>query len=182
MIAAITDRICRLFSLLMVACLVAMVAMVFGNVVLRYGFNSGITVSEELSRWLFVWMTFLGALVALSGRKHLGTNALVSRLPPWGRRVCFGVSRLLMLGVCWLIVKGGWQQTVINLETTSAVMQASTALLYVSAVVFGALAAFVLLQELWRLLSGQVTAAELTGVAASEDGPHGVSNPGERNA
>ena len=48
-------------------CLALMVVMVFGNVVLRYGFNSGITVSEELSRWLFVWMTFLGAIVALRG-------------------------------------------------------------------------------------------------------------------
>ena len=39
-----------------VLALVAMVIMVFGNVVLRYGFNKGITVSEEVSRWLFVWM------------------------------------------------------------------------------------------------------------------------------
>ena len=45
--------------------LAVMVVLVFGNVVLRYGFNSGITVSEELSRWLFVWMTFLGAIVGL---------------------------------------------------------------------------------------------------------------------
>jgi hypothetical protein len=43
------------------ACLAAMVVLVFGNVVLRYGFNSGIAVSEELSRWLFVWLTFMGA-------------------------------------------------------------------------------------------------------------------------
>ncbi len=45
-----------------------MAVLVFGNVVLRYGFNSGITASEELSRWLFVWMTFLGAIVAM--RRH----------------------------------------------------------------------------------------------------------------
>ena len=45
-----------------------MVLLVFGNVVLRYGFNSGITVSEEVSRWLFIWGTFMGAIVAL--REH----------------------------------------------------------------------------------------------------------------
>ena len=39
----------------------AMLAMVFGNVVLRYAFNSGITVSEELSRWAFVWMIWTAA-------------------------------------------------------------------------------------------------------------------------
>jgi TRAP-type C4-dicarboxylate transport system permease small subunit len=178
MLIALTDRISRLFSLLMVICLAAMVTMVFGNVVLRYGFNSGITASEELSRWLFVWMTFLGAFVALRGRKHLGTNVLISRLPLPGRRVCFGLSRLLMLAVSCLIAKGGWQQTLINVETTSAVMQASTALLYVNAVVFGVLAAVVLLHDLWQLFTGQIPPAELAGVAESENMPHGLSDRG----
>ena len=63
-----------------------MVVLVFGNVVLRYAFNSGITVSEELSRWLFVWLTFLGAIVALREHGHLGTEVLVSRLGPRGRQ------------------------------------------------------------------------------------------------
>src|SRR3954469_11996091 len=58
MLQSVLDRFCRLLSLVMVASLFLMVVMVFGNVVLRYGFNTGITVSEELSRWLFVWMTF----------------------------------------------------------------------------------------------------------------------------
>jgi len=57
-----------------------MVVLVFTNVVMRYAFNSGITISEELSRWLFVWMTFMGAIVALRERAHLGTDTLVSRL------------------------------------------------------------------------------------------------------
>ncbi|NDY93911.1 TRAP transporter small permease, partial [Ideonella livida] len=48
-----------LIEQLMVGLLAVMVVLVFGNVVLRYAFNSGITVSEELSRWAFVWLTFL---------------------------------------------------------------------------------------------------------------------------
>src|SRR5690606_26987322 len=100
------DLICRLFSFLMVVCLLAMVLMVFGNVVLRYGFNSGITVSEELSRWLFVWMTFFGALVAIRKRAHLGTDMVVTRLPPAGKKACFLVTHVLMLGICWLMFRG----------------------------------------------------------------------------
>ncbi len=42
----------RLLRLLIVLCMIGMVVMVFGNVVLRYAFNSGISVSEELARWL----------------------------------------------------------------------------------------------------------------------------------
>ena len=57
---------CRLIGYLMAAMLALMVVLVFGNVVMRYAFNSGFTLSEELSRWLFVWLTFLGA----PGHRH----------------------------------------------------------------------------------------------------------------
>ena len=56
----ILDGYCRFLEWLIALALAVMVVLVFGNVVLRYGFNSGITVSEEVSRWLFVWLTFWG--------------------------------------------------------------------------------------------------------------------------
>ena len=168
MVEQLIDRICRLFAVTMVLCLASMVVMVFGNVVLRYGFNSGITVSEELSRWLFVWMTYLGALIALRNRAHLGTDALVSRLPLAGRKLCFVVAHLLMLAVCWLMLVGGWKQTVINARTTSAVMEAPLAWLYASGVVFALLAAIVIAHQLWQLVTGRPAAADLIGATDSE--------------
>jgi TRAP-type C4-dicarboxylate transport system permease small subunit len=169
MVQKCIDLLCRFFGLLMVACLALMVVMVFGNVVLRYGFNSGITVSEELSRWLFVWMTFLGSVVALRNHAHLGTDALVSRLPPAGKKACYVLAHLLMLYMCWLMGRGGWQQTVINYGTTSAVMEASMAWFYVSGVVFAALAGLIILHELYKLLAGRLAEEELVAVAESDD-------------
>ena len=78
--AKIVDGYFSLLRLLIVLCLAAMCVLVFANVVLRYAFNTGITVSEELSRWLFVWMTFLGAIVAMREHGHLGMDSLVARL------------------------------------------------------------------------------------------------------
>jgi len=167
------DRICTLFGFLMVACLGLMVLMMFGNVVLRYGFNSGITVSEELSRWLFVWMTFLGAIVAVRNHAHLGTDALVGRLPRNGKKACFVAAHVLMLLMCGLMLRGSWQQAVINYETASAVMQASMAWLYLSGIVFAILAALIIVHELWQLLTGRLDDTQLVGVAESEDVPHG---------
>jgi TRAP-type C4-dicarboxylate transport system permease small subunit len=167
------DMLCRFFGLLMVVCLALMVVMVFGNVVLRYGFNSGITVSEELSRWLFVWMTFLGAVVAVRRHAHLGTDALISRLPPVGKKACYVLAHLLMLYMCWLMGRGAWQQTVINYGTTSAVMEASMAWFYVSGVVFAVLAGLVILHELVKLLTGRLAEEELVAVAESDDMPTG---------
>src|SRR5881628_3764573 len=113
----------HVLKFIVVLCLAVMVVLVFGNVVLRYGFNSGIAVSEELSRWLFVWMTFLGAVVAVRKHAHLGTDTLVSRLPPAGKKACYVAAHLLMLYMCWLMAQGGWQQAVINYATSSAVME-----------------------------------------------------------
>ena len=174
MVQKLIDQICRLFSFLMVICLALMVAMVFGNVVLRYGFNSGITVSEELSRWLFVWMTFLGAVVAVRNHGHLGTDMLVAKLPLAGKKACFIAAHLLMLAMCWLMAKGGWPQTVINYGTTSAVMEVSMAWFYASGVLFAALAALIILHELFKFATGTLAEADLVGVIESEDVPHGA--------
>jgi TRAP-type C4-dicarboxylate transport system permease small subunit len=167
------DHLCTLFGFLMVACMGLMVVMVFGNVVLRYGFNSGITVSEELSRWLFVWMTFLGAIVAVRNHAHLGTDALVTRLSRRGKKTCFVAAHVLMLLMCGLMFRGSWQQAVINYDTSSAVMQASMAWLYLSGMVFAILAALIIAHELWQLATGRLDDAQLVGVSESDDMPHG---------
>ena len=168
MLDILIDRMCRLFGVLMVIALALMVLMVFGNVVLRYGFNSGITVSEELSRWLFVWMTFLGSIVALHRRAHLGTDMLVARLPLAGRKACFLVAHALMLYLCWLMAQGAWRQTVINHETLSPVMEASMAWFYGSGVFFAVLAGLVIALEFWRVASGRLSVDDLAPAESAE--------------
>ncbi len=163
---------CRLLSWLMALSLAIMVVLVFTNVVMRYAFNSGITESEELSRWLFVWMTFMGAIVALRERAHLGTDTLVARLSPAGKKLCLGLGHVAMLYMCWLLLQGSWQQAVINLSTTSAVMEASMAIFYGSGVVCAVLGGLILLHEFFRLLTGRLSDAELVGIRESEDVPH----------
>ena len=133
MIQGLLNGCCRMLEAVIAMCLAVMVVLVFGNVMLRYGFNSGITLSEELSRWLFVWMTFMGAIVALKEHGHLGTDMLVSRLGSRGKKFCLGLSQLLMLFVCWLLLKGSFEQAKVNYGSTSAVMEVSMAcLLYTS--------------------------------------------------
>ena len=68
------DLFFRFLELLIVVAMVAMVGMVFGNVVLRYGFNSGIDISEEMSRYCFIWLTYVGAIVAMRDKAHVGVD------------------------------------------------------------------------------------------------------------
>ncbi len=167
------DRCCRVLEAAIAFCLALMVVLVFGNVFLRYAMNSGITLSEELSRWAFVWMTFLGAIVALKEHGHLGTDMLVSRLGPFGKKICLAASYLLMLFACWLLFKGAYDQALINLDSTSAVMEASMAWLYVPGILFAVLGGLILLVEFIRLLTGQVRDEDLVMIQESEEAPHG---------
>ena len=166
------NQFCKLLDGVIAAMLALMVVLVFGNVVLRYGFNSGINLSEELSRWLFVWMTFLGAVVAVNERGHLGTDMLVGRLGPTGKRICLGLGYVLMLFVCWLLLKGSWEQMKVNLDSTSAVMQVSMAWFYGAGAAFAMLAGVMLLRDLLKLLTGRVKDSELMMIQESEDKPH----------
>ncbi|MBN9429589.1 MAG: TRAP transporter small permease [Burkholderiales bacterium] len=161
--------VCRFLEGLIALALAIMVVLVFGNVVLRYGFNSGITVSEELSRWLFIWLTFLGATVCLKDNAHLGTDILISRLPPLGRKTCLVVGHLLMLWILWLLLTGAWEQTKLNLDVHAPVTGLSVGFFYSSGIVFAILSSALLLFNLWNLFTGQLKDDQLVMVQESEE-------------
>jgi len=170
MLARAIDLYCRLTKVLAVACLALMVVLVFGNVVLRYGFNSGIVVSEELSRWLLVWLTFFGAIVALREHKHLGVDTLVQRLPRPLKLTCFIVSYLLMIYASYLLMNGSWQQMLITAGDRAPATSLSVGIFYASGVVFGTSALVILLHDLLRVLLGRASESELIAVRESEEG------------
>lgn len=144
----------RLINFLIAILLALMVVLVFGNVVLRYAFNSGWSVSEEVARWLFVWITFLGAVLALAERSHLGTDILTRIMPRWAQKLCQVVGYVMMLYVTWLVFEGSLAQTEINWDVTAPTTGASVAVFYASGVVFAVSAALILLRELVRALVG----------------------------
>ncbi|MDO4904964.1 MAG: TRAP transporter small permease [Lautropia sp.] len=151
--------------------LMVMVVLVLGNVALRYGFNSSITISEELSRWAFVWMTFLGALIALRERAHIGVDVVISRLGPSGRRVCQVLGHLLMLYVCWLLLEGSWAQTEINWEVAAPSSGLSMRYFYGAGVLFSVLALPLLLYDLFRGLKETPAGVAGSGDRGGEDEP-----------
>jgi TRAP-type C4-dicarboxylate transport system permease small subunit len=165
----IVEAYFHLLKIAITLCLAVMVVLVFGNVVLRYGFNLGITVSEEISRWLFVWLTFLGAIVAMREHGHLGVDTLVKRLPASGKKICLVASQLLMLYATWLFLQGSWEQTQINLDVKAPVSGLSMGLFYGVGIVFAVSAGLILLYDLYRVLSGKLREEELVMVKESEE-------------
>jgi len=167
--ARFLDLYCTLLKGIIVACLAAMVVLVFGNVVLRYGFNSGITISEELSRWLLVWLTFLGAIVAMREHAHLGVDTLVRMLPAYGKRICFVINYGLMLFADWLLLSGSWRQTIINIDDRAPATGLSLGIFYGVGVIFGVSAGIILIYDLYRVITGQASEEDMVAVRDSEE-------------
>lgn len=146
-------RLEKTAHVLMAGCLAVMALAVFVNVVLRYGFGSGIAASEELSRLLFVWMVFLGAAAAYPAGEHMAFTSLAGLLAK--RRAAFALLtalvRVLVLAACAMLGWGAWQQVVVGLGSHSVVPGYSAALLPLPAllcsVAIGAMALLELLQR-----------------------------------
>ncbi|WP_370314030.1 TRAP transporter small permease [Sagittula sp.] len=119
------DGFFRLLEVLLVLLLAGMTIMVFANVVLRYGFGSGIDVSEELSRFFFVWLIFLGAIVAMRHNMHMGFDLVVTTVRPPVRRALLTLANGLVLAVCVMVFVGTVQQFHVNATNIAPVTRMS---------------------------------------------------------
>ena len=163
------DAFFKLLEFLVVACLVAMVIMVFGNVVLRYGFNSGISVSDEMSRYCFIWLTYIGAMVAMREKGHLGVDTLVRRLPVGGKKLCFFLSEVLMLGCNALFFLGTWKMHDLQVTNISVVVGIPMIWIYGIGYITAAVMGIMNLHKLALLLTGRLAESDLVMVVESED-------------
>jgi TRAP-type transport system small permease protein len=143
----------KLVEGLMALDLIIMVALVFSNVVARYGFGSGFAGAEELARLLFVWMVFLGAILGLRRRAHLGVELVQQRLPRWARRGSAILSHLLILYALWLFLAGSWNQTAIGMNTRSTVLHYPNAIMSSAGLVCAASMMLMVLANLWAILA-----------------------------
>jgi len=164
----------KLAEMLLVTMLAIMVIMVFGNVVLRYGFNSGIISSEELSRYLFIWITFLGAIIAFRENAHLGLDTVVRLLPTSGKKIFFALSNVLMLGCCMLMFYGTWKQHGINATTRSPVTETPMIWVYGVGYIASVAMGLMIVGKLVGVARGKFADDDLIQVQDSEDtaAPH----------
>jgi TRAP-type C4-dicarboxylate transport system permease small subunit len=165
----VIDLFFKLLEFLVVVCLVAMVIMVFGNVVLRYGFNSGISISDEMSRYCFIWLTYIGAMVAMRDKGHLGVDTLVRRLSLGGKKLCFFLSEVLMLCCNALFFWGTWQMHELQVTNISPVVGISMIWIYGIGYVTASAMAVMNLNQLFLLFTGQLNEDDLVMVVESED-------------
>ncbi len=97
-------------------CLGVMSVTIFAQVVMRYLFNNSLSWSEELSRYLLIWMVNIGISYAVKKKCHVRITALDTILPPKGKRIFQVISDLLVLVFAGIVMCLGYSVAVFNMK------------------------------------------------------------------
>ncbi len=91
--------------------LVAMVVLVFLNVVLRYGFSSGIHWSEEISLVIVIWFTFIAMALGVKESLHINVDILPKKLPKAFFTALDCIRDVLVVIIGGIMIYYGWKLT-----------------------------------------------------------------------
>ncbi|MBD1382420.1 TRAP transporter small permease [Metabacillus arenae] len=137
-------------NMAMAGSLAMMFCLVIGNVILRYVFNSGITWSEEVSRFLFILLSFLGAIIALKNNEHLSVDTVLRRLPSMIRKIVNGFSILIMLYILYILFDGSVKMTIQNITTLAPATGISMAFIFGIGILTSIGMAIILISNLFK--------------------------------
>ncbi|MEH6404558.1 MAG: TRAP transporter small permease [Sneathiella sp.] len=147
--------------------LVTMTLLVFVEVVLRFGFNSGFLWMQEVTLLVSAWFVLLGASYGVKVGAHIGVDAVVRLLNPKLRRWVSMLAVVLCLVYCGILLAGSWRyldvmyQIGIELEDVVFPKWIAHSILIIG---FGMLA-IRFLELLWSMIKGETDSFHLADEA-----------------
>lgn len=165
----LAQLVTKSLNILIVVSLSLMAACVFGNVIMRYFFKSGLTWAEELSRLFFMWLIFLGSIVAFKENAHLGVDTVVKYLSVRGRKILYIVNSLLILGTLAMLADGSWELSLLNLNQSTPTLLIPYTYVYISGVVMSFGMGIIVISKVYQLLTNKMTGDDLVMITESED-------------
>jgi TRAP-type transport system small permease protein len=137
-----------------------MVIIVFSNVVGRYFLHASVSWSEEVSRFMMIWLVFLGSVLAYIKNEHLGLDLVVESVPKKVGKIILVVANVLVIAALLLIIKGGYSLVRENMTWLSPGASISYGFVYSIVPVCGII---LLIQTIFKLLMN------IKAVASKED-------------
>src|SRR5690606_3206996 len=98
----------------------------------RYIFNAPLTWSEELARYVFIWLSFLGGWLAWARREHLGIDLLAQALPPRLRWLLLRFCEIIVVAFAIAAMVFGRRILEISVNQPSAVLRLPMAWVYLA--------------------------------------------------
>jgi TRAP-type C4-dicarboxylate transport system permease small subunit len=145
----------RSLDLLCAALLVAIVLMIFANVVGRYFFRAPLHWSDELAQYLFLWLSYLGALAALMKGQHYSVSLLIEALPKSLSISVKAISHVILIVILGILIWYGWKMVdILKFQKTPA-LRMSVYYFYLALPVTSALMLLVVIKQLFDTLRGR---------------------------
>lgn len=137
------DDLVSKITLAACGCLLSVMVIIEGlGVIFRFVLHDSLSWSDELSGYLFVWLTCLGAAAGVKLRAHPEVKVLANRFPTGAKKILADATdcTVLMLGIVFVLY-GSDMLNLIGTETASSI-EVSMYYPYLSIPVCGALLIF----------------------------------------
>lgn len=149
------------------ACIfLGMIGLVFLNAFLRYCLNSGYPPSEEWARFLFIYITFFGAIEAFYRKKHIAVEMVVDLLQGNCRKAMNIIAILFSLGALGVLLQGGIIYVLQTLDTYAIATYANMAIINITLPIMAAAAIVLQLRDLIAII--RTPASEFKKVSGME--------------
>lgn len=135
--------------------LAVLLLVVGGQVFSRYVLNHSLFWSEELARYLFIYLVFLGSAIVLRRNGHIQVSFFVERLPPGVRRAIAVLVDLLLLWFTATILVQSIRLASMVWTVLTAAMEIPWTLVYLGIVLGMAAMVLVMFGALWRHVTGR---------------------------
>jgi len=151
-----SDQAIKLGSMILMVLLLICVTL---GVVTR-GLNDPLIWTDEVSRFLMIWLAVLGWLLASRRRAHIRIRVFAALLPPAGRRIVEIVVQLAVAVFGGLIVWYGRDLVARNFDIEATTVPVPMAVLYMPIGLAGVVTFLQAIGELWELLHPRACAVE----------------------
>ena len=151
----ICDSLSHATKMIVAVIMGTLVILIFTQVVLRYLFASSLLWIEELGRFMFVWLMFLGISIGVYKNKHIAITFMWSILPKMGTRLFQLISILLVGGFFAFLAYKGFEFSLINLAGESSVLFIPLGYVYFIMPIASLLCVLYSINAIRRFLSGK---------------------------
>jgi TRAP-type C4-dicarboxylate transport system permease small subunit len=159
----------KAIDILMGSFLALMGLFILGNVLLRYFFNYSLTWAEELSRFLFVWITFLGAIGALKNNKHLGFTSLIKKMSLPFKKFFFALSNLIVMYILYLVFVGSIEMTKLGFMQEAPSTGLPMAYMWIVGIIMSFMMFVIIVRNLYKAMFVAGAINGLIDLSESED-------------
>ena len=155
-LAKLNDWLLWFCKYLIIGIVAVLAAILIAAVFYRYALNNAIAWSEEGSKYLMVWLTFLGAPIALRHAAHINIDLLVKLFPPRGRQGFYVFIHLIIIATMGILFWKGAVFSQMGARQVASSFNFSMLWMYIAVPIGSALTCLVALEHVLRALCGIV--------------------------